>query len=92
METLKETEIKFTMQDEKDYVNLRAALKETMRDNSEDMKLIVVAISLAYFLSDVSEEMESYGINKEKFVDLVMRKIRRINELKEKIIKEKNKK
>lgn len=91
METLKETEIKFTMQDEKDYVNLRAALKETMRDNSEDMKLIVVAISLAYFLSDVSEEMESYGINKEKFVDLVMRKIRRINELKEKIIKEKNK-
>ena len=91
METLKETEIKFTMQDEKDYVNLRAALKETMRDNSEDMKLIVVAISLAYFLSDVSEEMESYGINKEKFVDLVMRKIRRINELKEKMIKEKNK-
>lgn len=92
METLKETEIKFTMQDEKDYVNLRAALKETMRDNSEGMKLIVVAFSLAYFLSDVSEEMESYGINKEKFVDLVMRKIRRINELKEKIIKEKNKK
>ena len=91
METMKETEIKFTMQDEKDYVNLRAALKETMRDNSEDMKLIVVAISLAYFLSDVSEEMESYGINKEKFVDLVMRKIRRINELKEKMIKEKNK-
>lgn len=88
---MKETEIKFTMQDEKDYVNLRAALKETMRDNSEDMKLIVVAISLAYFLSDVSEEMESYGINKEKFVDLVMRKIRRINELKEKMIKEKNK-
>ena len=91
MKTLKETEIKFTMQDGKDYVNLRAALKETMRDNSEGMKLIVVAISLAYFLSDVSEEMESYGINKEKFVDLVMRKIRRINELKEKMIKEKNK-
>lgn len=30
MKTIKENEIKFTTQDEKDYLNLRAALKETM--------------------------------------------------------------
>lgn len=83
MKTNKDTEIKFTTQDEKDYLNLRAALKETMRDNCENMKIIVVAFSLAYFLSDVSEEMEQYGIGKDKFVDLVVRKIKRVNELKE---------
>ena len=92
MKTIKENEIKFTTQDEKDHLNLRAALKETMRDNSENMKIIVVAFSLAYFLSDVSEEMEQYGIGKDKFVDLVVRKIKRVNELKETMRKEKNKK
>lgn len=75
--------MEFTKQDEKDCKNLRAALSKTMQDNSENMKLIVVAGSLSDFLSAVSVTMEPYGIGKDTFIDLVMNSAKRLNKLKE---------
>lgn len=79
--------IEFTKQDEKDCKNLRMALTKAMLDNIEDMKLIGIASSLADFLSAVSETMEPFGINKDKFIDLVMNSVKRLNELKEQKMK-----
>lgn len=75
--------MKVTKQDEKDTQNLYTALVDTMKDNSENMKLIVIASSLVNFLSAVSETMEPYGIGKDKFIDLVMNGAKRLNKLKE---------
>lgn len=75
--------MKVTKQDEKDTQNLYTALVDTMKDNSENMKLIVIASSLVNFLSAVSETMKPYGIGKDKFIDFVMNNAKRLNELKE---------
>ena len=69
---MKVNEIKSTKQDEKDCKKLYTALMNTMMNNSENMKLIVIASSLVNFLSAVSETMEPFGINKDKFIDLVL--------------------
>lgn len=75
--------IEITKQDEKDCKNLREALTKAMQGNSENVRLIVVVSSLSDFLSAVSEEMEPYGIGKDKFIDLVMNGAKRLNKLKE---------
>ena len=79
--------IEITKQDEKDCKKLYTALMNTVMNNSENMKLIVIASSLANFLSAVSETMEPFGINKDKFIDLVMNSVKRLNELKEQKMK-----
>ena len=75
--------MKVTKKKKKDTQNLYTALVDTMKDNSENMKLIVIASSLVNFLSAVSETMEPYGIGKDKFIDFVMNNAKRLNELKE---------
>lgn len=75
--------IEITKQDEKDSKKLYTALVDTMKDNSENMKLIVIASSLVNFLSAVSGTMEPYGIGKDKFIDFVMNNAKYLNKLKE---------
>lgn len=75
--------VEFTKQDEKDCQKMRSELMKVMRDNANGMKILVAMCSLMMFLSDVSKKTETYGVNRDKYIDLVKAGAKYLNKLKE---------
>ncbi len=79
-----ETNDKELMKQEfKDCNKLYLSLMRVIDDNDFVMRLPVFIISLAYFLSEMSEIAEKYGINKDYFIDSLAADTKHVNELKD---------
>lgn len=79
-----ETNDKELMKQEfKDCNKLYLSLMRVIDDNDFVMRLPVFIISLAQFLSEMSEIAMKFGINKDDFIDELVTAIKYLNELKE---------
>lgn len=72
-----------TKQEFKDCNKLYLSLMRVIDDNGFVMRLPVFIISLAQFLSEMSEITMKYGINKDDFIDELVTAIKYVNELKD---------
>lgn len=71
-----------TEQEFKDCNKLYLNLMRVFDDKDLVMRLPVFISSLAYFLSEMSEIAEKYGINKDGFIDSLTSATKHVNELK----------
>lgn len=72
-----------TEQEYKDSKKLYLSLMRVFDENDFAMRLPVFITSLAYFLSEMSEIAEKYGINKDGFIDSLAAATKHVNELKD---------
>lgn len=72
-----------TKQEYKDFNKFYLSLMRAIDDNDFVMRLPVFITSLAYFLSEMSEIAEKYGINKDGFIDSLATATKHVNELKD---------
>lgn len=66
----------------KDSNKLYLSLMRVIDDNDFVMRLPVFIISLAQFLTEMSEIAMKFGINKDDFIDELVTAIKYLNELK----------
>lgn len=67
----------------KDCNKLYLSLMRVIDDNDFVMRLPVFIISLAQFLTEMSEIAMKFGINKDDFIDELVTAIKYLNELKD---------
>lgn len=79
METNKNEPIE---QEYKDSNKLYLSLMRVFDDKELVMRLPAFIASLAYFLSEMSEIAEKYGLNKDGFIDSLATATKHVNELK----------
>lgn len=72
-----------TEQEFKDCHKLYLSLMRVFDDNEFVMRLPVFMISLAQFLSEMSQIAMKCGINKDDFIDELVTAIKYVNELKD---------
>lgn len=72
-----------TKQEFKDFNKLYLSLMRVIDDNEFVMRLPVFMISLAQFLSEMSQIAMKCGINKDDFIDELVTAIKYVNELKD---------
>lgn len=72
-----------TEQEFKDCNKLYLSLMRVIDDNEFVMRLPVFMISLAQFLSEMSQIAMKCGINKDDFIDELVTAIKYVNELKD---------
>lgn len=72
-----------TKQEFKDCNKLYLSLMRVIDDNGFVMRLPVFMISLAQFLSGMSEIAMKFGINNDDFIDELVTAIKYVNELKD---------
>lgn len=72
-----------TEQEFKDCHKLYLSLMRVFDDNEFVMRLPVFMISLAQFLSEMSEIAVKFGVNKDDFIDKLVTATKHINELKD---------
>ncbi len=72
-----------TKQEFKDFNKLYLSLMRVFDDEEFVMRLPAFMASLAYFLSEMSEIAEKYGINKDGFIDSLATATKHVNELKD---------
>lgn len=80
---MKTNKNELTKQEFKDFNKLYLNLMRVFDDNDLVMRLPVFITSLAYFLSEMSEIAEKYGINKDDFIDSLAAATKHVNELKD---------
>lgn len=72
-----------TEQEFKDCHKLYLSLMRVIDDNEFVMRLPVFMVSLAQFLSEMSQIAMKCGINKDDFIDELVTAIKYVNELKD---------
>ena len=80
---MKTNKNELTEQEFKDFNKLYLSLMRVFDDNDLVMRLPAFMASLAYFLSEMSEIAEKYGINKDGFIDSLATATKHVNELKD---------
>ena len=80
---MKTNKNELTKQEFKDCNKLYLNLMRVFDDKDLVMRLPVFMTSLAYFLSEMSEIAEKYGINKDGFIDSLATATKYVNELKD---------